>query len=312
MSDITFYEKPMTDNNKTDDAEDNNTVHNIHDKHLFNVLKDKAVAKDMCLAYWPEVLRENAIFEDMHLYQTKKISPQFKEFAADILYRVPLKSGNKAMAFFHIEHQSQPKKNMPLRMWQYLLLILDEYHQNHPNKPLPIIYPCIFYTGSQPYKYSTNLFDLFGENKETVKSWITDDIKLIDVCRLSDEEIKQHRLFGLAEFVLKHRFTMAFKEILLEIFPWMKKHLEAGETSTTYTNDVLNYVLETVPDSDPKTFDETVKVFFSGPLGDEIMTAAQQLRQEGMQQGLHYAAQNMLKRGVDPRVVAEDTGLKGY
>lgn len=300
--------------NKSDQQSNNNhEVHNPHDKHAFNAFKEKAVAKDMFISYLPSAIIDNALFDKMHPFQSKKVSPQHREFQADILYLIPLKTGNKALAFVHIEHQSQPAKDIPLRIWQYLLLILQEYHQNHPNEPLPLVYPCILYTGEQPYRYSTNLFDLFEDNKEQMQTWMTGPIQLIDVCRLSDETIKKHRLFGLTEFIFKHRFTMAFKEMLQHLFPWIEKGLKSNQMTSTYSNDVLKYILEVVPDSDPRVFDETVRDYFSGQMGEDIMTAAQQLRQEGMQQGIQQEqcliAKNLLREQINLEVIARATNL---
>lgn len=301
--------------NKPDQTSRNHhDVHNPHDKHVFNALKEKAVAKDMFVSYLPNAIINNALFDKMHPYQSKKVSPQHREFQADILYLIPLKTGNKALAFVHIEHQSQPTKDVPLRIWQYLLLILQEYHQNHPNEPLPLVYPCILYTGEQFYRYSTNLFDLFEDNNEQMQTWMTGPIQLIDVCRLSDETIKKHELFGVTEFAFKHRFRMALKEILENLFPWIKKGLKSKQLTSAYTTDVLKYLLEVVPDSNPSEFEEAVRNYFAGQMGEDIMTAAQQLRQQGMQQGMqqeqHHIAKNLLAmNALKFEDIAKATGL---
>ena len=297
--------KKETQDNKTKGNKKTETlgkvVHLPHDKQLFNALKDKDVAKDVCLAYLPQDVIERVDLSKMVLYSTKKVSPQHRAFEGDIFYLLPLTNNQKAFVVFHMEHTSTPDKTLPLRIWQYLLLVLLEYMQNHPNEDLPLVFPLILYTGQEPYHCSTDLLELFGENKELMRERILQAIKLVDVCRLSDDAIKQHRLFGLTEFVYKQRFFMQFKPLLEALFPLMKLYIENEAASPEYLRDVLKYVMETVPDSDPQVFEQTVKEYFTNEMGEEIMTAAQQLRQEGMQQGMQQGMQEGMQQGMQFR-----------
>ncbi len=42
-------------------------------------------------------------------------------------------------------------------------------------------------------------------------------------CRLADEDIKKHTLFGLTEFAYKHKKMKDFESFLDTIIPWLHR-----------------------------------------------------------------------------------------
>jgi len=221
------------------------TIHNPHDKALFNALKNHAVAKEVIQTKLPQEIVSMMTLKEMRLYKTKLVNPNFKEFEADVFYEVPI-NNLSGLILFHCEHQSTPEKDTPLRIWEYILLVLAEYLQNNPKKPLPIVYPLIIYTGEQLYTYSTNLFDLFGDNKALAEKYLLRDIQLVDVCRMPDEEIRQHQLFGLTEYAFKHKRTQHFEAFLDNILPWMNE--VNVQISGQYATLLIKYILDVYPE----------------------------------------------------------------
>ena len=125
----------------------------------------------------PRVIRE---FFDHHLPDNIKnildfssIEPQKESFVedslrlqiADLLYAVRF---NETPGFLYVllEHASTPDKMLPFRMLKYMTKIMDSHLQKTGSKQLPLIYPCVIYTGEKPYKYSMDFFDLFRELKD--------------------------------------------------------------------------------------------------------------------------------------------------
>ena len=202
------------------DAFMKNTIHNPHDKLLFKSLKDLRVARDFIKAYLPKELLKDADLDSIKLYNSKMISSQYKKFEADIIYEIKIK-GKPILLLFHCEHQSTPDENSPLRIWQYLLLLLQEYKTNHPKEHLPLVYPFILYTGEKPYTYSTYLFDLFGPQKALAEKYLLNPIPIVDVCRIPDEEMQKRLWFGLVQYAFKHRQTKEFGQFLEHLFSWI-------------------------------------------------------------------------------------------
>lgn len=259
-----------------------NTIDKPHDKALFLALKNHDVARDAMRAYLPELLLSMTTLKNIRLYKTKLLTPEFKAFEADIMYEIEL-ADQTGLILFHCEQQSTIEKNMPLRIWQYLLLVLMEYAANHPEKPLPIVYPIILYTGEDHYHESTDIFDLFGKHKDLAKEYLLNPIKLVDICRMTDADIQKHELFGLSEYAFKHKKTKQFEKFLEIMMPWAHKiELQLGKD---YAKMVIRYVVDVFPDANYDALIAGTERYLSKELGDEAMTIAQQLEQRGMQRG---------------------------
>ena len=169
----------------------------------------------------------------------------------------------------------------------------------------------IIYTGEDRYTVSTDFFDLFGTRKELAKQYLLTPIKLVDVCRMSDEEIKKHQLFGITEFTFKHKKTKNFQKFLTELFDLLKK--QRFRIDTEYAKLLIKYMMHVFPSADHKLLAAEIEHFSNPTMGDVEMTIAQQLREEGrqqgVQQGLHVVAKKLLKYGLDPRIICKGTDL---
>jgi len=106
------------------DANDNHSIHNPHDKLFFDALRNSNIAKDAINAYLPKELLKQMDLSKLTPYKTKLVSPQMKEFQADVLYEIPFQE-TKALVLFHCEQESKPKRTIPLKVWQYLFLVLE-------------------------------------------------------------------------------------------------------------------------------------------------------------------------------------------
>jgi predicted transposase/invertase (TIGR01784 family) len=290
------------------------TLHNPHDKALFHALKNHKVARDAMRAFLPSELLLQSNLDQIRMYKTKLVSPEYKEFEADIIYEIEMNSG-KGLFLFHCELQSTVAKDMPLRVWQYLLLVLMEYTENHPKLPLPLVYPIIIYTGEKLYSATTNFFELFATQKDLAKQFLLQDIRLIDVCRMADEDIQKHRLFGLTEFAFKYKATQNFRKFLEVLMPWL--HEVECELGSQYAKIVLKYVVNEFSSGNYEQFTEVAQTYLSKELGEDAMTIAQQLREEGRLEGRlegelikeREIAKRMLESGSDSTFVVKVTGL---
>lgn len=293
-------------------------IDNVHDKQFFAALRNLDIARDAIQAHLPPALLAQLNLQAMRLYHTKLVSPQMKEFEADVFYEIPFQNST-ALLLFHAEQESKPRRIMPLKVWQYLFLVLMEYAENHPKQPLPVPLPIIVYTGEQPFKYSTYLFDLFGEQKSLAESLFYQDIPLIDVCRMSDDDIKKHRLFGLSEYIFKHKADKQFADSLPTIIDWLSEMERHGFTQ--YAKMVIGYVIHAFSNADITIFANAISLHLSKELGDQAMTMAEQLRQQGMQAGMQAGMQqgmnaktreiamNLLRAHIAPEIIAETTHL---
>ncbi len=286
-------------------------IHNPHDKKFLNALKNHAIAKDMMEIYLPEDLKDVLDLEHFQPYDTKLVTPEYKEFEADIIYQIGTKNIDKALVLIHCEHQSTVDKNLPLRIWQYMFAILDEYKDNHKKAPLPLIFPLIIYTGEAPYTASTDLFDLFNENKNLAQKYMLTPIKLVDVCRLDDEDIKKHKYFGVSEMVFKYKDSRHFQKFLETFLP--RLNVVSLQVGKKYAMMELRYIVDQYTHADARVLEHEIKQHLSNDLGDEAMTIAQQLEQRGIQQGMQQGIQQGMQQGeIRTRIeIAEKLLLDG-
>ncbi|MEM1244160.1 MAG: hypothetical protein AAGG80_05000, partial [Pseudomonadota bacterium] len=110
-------------------------------------------------------------------------------------------------------------------------------------------------------------------------------------------------------------------EILEILLPRIRRQLENQQVHLWYTRDVIKYLLTTTPDSDVRILEKLIKQHFNATMGENIMNAGQQLRQEGIElgiqqgmkqgvkQGLEMIAINLLKEKLDLTLIARSTGL---
>ena len=160
-----------------------------------------------------------------------------------------------------------------------------EHHikQTNSNK-LPIVYPVIFYTGNRSYNYSTDLFDLFGDKKELAKDILWRPCRLIDLSKIPDKTLKEFLRYGIIARTMKHIYEKDFLPVLKEIVCDLKNI--GGQDDIAYIHTVLSYIIE-AGELDKQEFIQTVNAGLTQEVN--IMTLAEQFRQEGRQEGYEKA-----------------------
>ena len=120
----------------------------------------------------PKELLEITDLSKLKLQNTSMIDDNFRAFEADVIYSVDFNKNHGAL-YILFEHLTAPEELVSWRTFRYLTLYIERHISQHENPlPLPLVYPIIVYTGSKPYTYSTDFFDLFGtENKKLAKSF---------------------------------------------------------------------------------------------------------------------------------------------
>ncbi|TLY47051.1 MAG: transposase [Gammaproteobacteria bacterium] len=196
--------------------------------------------------------------------------------------------------------------------------LLSYEHLKQGYKKLPIILPfCIYHGEKSPYPYSTSLYDCFDDS-EFAKEIAFRPFKLIDLTVLSDEEIKTHGLVGLMEMLFKHQRDKNFLSIMRKLLESQFVQNIIKQLNISYLTDMLNYIVNTSQDdSEPKAaqhlIEELIKAFPEEPARKTIMTFAQQLKQEGLQQGReeerYEMAKNLLAEGLSLDLVKKVTKL---
>jgi predicted transposase/invertase (TIGR01784 family) len=271
----------------------------LHDKFFKVSMQDVRIAQDFFKAHLPPLIQEKLDWGSLCLQSGSFIDDDYSSSYTDVLYRATL-SGESSYFYVLSEHQSTPDRWMPLRLWSYLCRIWERCLKQSGKrlKKLPLIYPVVLYHGRQsPYPFQVDFFELFDDPPQARKLLLSQGFCLIDLTVISDDDLSQHGYVAAMELLQKH---VLYKNLLpivrrLAELGFLQKlnRLDRGE----YILKLLNYALEK---DELNSKDELINVFVEA-LPDErgnIMTAAEQLRQEGRKQGVQLGLEQGLEQGV--------------
>ena len=176
-----------------------------------------------------------------------------------------------------------------------MVAIMDRHLIKTEKNRLPIIYPLILYSGWKNYKYSTDIFDLFGDKKELAQDTLWKPYQLIDLSKISDEKLKANIRSGIVLYTMKHIFKKDLVPVLKNIINDIKP-IESQVGMEYYICRLLSYIIE-ASDIDEQEFVNIVKTGLTTINEEKIMTLAERLRQEGRQEGRQDGLQEGIEKG---------------
>lgn len=283
---------------------------NPHDQFFRTAMANPRVARDFLKAWLPKDICARIDFEKLEIQPRSYINDVRQESEVDVLFKTII-DNKEAYIYLLLEHQSKPDPLMPFRMLKYICNIMDDHLKTHKSKKLPLIYPLVVYHGKQKYPFSTNLHDLIDAPKDLVDRFFLKPFHLIDLGSIEDEKLKQHAWAGVMEFALKHIFSR-------DILPWLNNiadlmHELEQSGGRDFLAIVLQYMIERGEISDKDAFFNLVDTKISHEVGEQIMSLATQLKEEGRLEGKLEGelkiAKRMLEEGSDPAFIKKVTGL---
>ena len=253
-----------------------------HDRYFRSVMTDIRVARDFFKHNLPERIKKIIDLNSLNLCKESYIDEHLKLGITDILYSANIQQ-QSAYLYLLVEHQSSEDELMPFRILKYICDIMDHHMNKTKGKILPIVVPMVFYHGKKAYSHSTDILDLFGENKALAEEIQFKPFKLIDMSQIPDEEIRQRQWSGIMEFVTKHidaRNFMRYLELSMSLL-----NAIAELNGHDYIIKTLKYIVLSGRIKNEQAFVEIVEESLP-TLGDDIMTLAEIWLQRGMNQGL--------------------------
>ena len=131
--------------------------------------------------------------------------------------------------------------------------------------------------------------------------------QLIDLSSFEDEEIKGHVLIKVGLLLLKHVFRQDYREKIPEVLKLLRELVEK-KTGMQYIETVLRYIFHTVEGMGVDDLKPIVEENLSEEKGRWIMTLAEKVRNEGIEQGI----QQGLLEGITALIEIKfgESGLK--
>ena len=289
-----------------------------HDLVFKTFLSRMETARDFIAIHLPSALLRLCDLQTLHLESGSFIEDDLHPYFSDMLYSLKTVCGD---GYIHvlIEHQSSPDKHMAFRLMRYAIAAMQR-HLEAGHKTLPLVIPILFYQGRRsPYPYSMNWLDNFVDPELAGKIY-SQNFPLVDITVIADDEIMQHRSMAALTLIQKH----IRQRDLTRLFDKLAGLLTRNHISGQQVIALVNYMLQAGKAQDARTL--LFEMAQHAPqYGDELMTLAEQLKQEGrtegiqqgIQEGMHTGereasrkiAQAMLKKGISVADIIEMTGI---
>ncbi len=279
------------------------TVHQPHDKLVKKLLSDPAIARDILSLYLPPEVLSIADLNHLELQRDTFIDDEHRVNAVDLLFKTTL-NGEEGYIWILIEHQRKGDPWMPLRLFKYMAIIWDHLRKISKTKSIPLVYPIVIYNGEKPYPYSLNMIDLIepAASKEIFKTLFTKPFPLIDLALIPDESLRkeaQERIKGTVLLMtLKHAHDKCIKRFLKQTFIKILQQLDRSGDSDIISN-VFHYILHENKALTIEQFQSTINQSFSEEVEIKIMTVAQQLREEGREEGREQGIEQGREQGIE-------------
>jgi predicted transposase/invertase (TIGR01784 family) len=270
-----------------------------HDKVFRASLKNIRVAKEYFKKYLPKEILNAVNLNILEPCPEIYVNKHLKLSESDVIYKTEI-SGNTGYICLAAEQQTQGEIFMPLRVLEYDIAIWQFHRKQYPHsKKLPLIINIVFYTGKSTYPYSTDFKDLLDAPKELVEAFWAKPFTLVELANIPDEELLQQKWAGLFQYFMKKIRSSDLFEYLEIALPLMKSI--DSKNAAEYIEAVVNYALAAGEISNPQKFIELLKSELSNETGEKIMTGAEQLFEDGKQQGTLEGERTLLKRLLEKR-----------
>ena len=277
-----------------------------HDAVFKTFMCHPDTARDFLEFHLPASLRQLCDLGSLKLESGSFIEENLRAYYSDVLWSLKTAEG-EGFIYVVIEHQSSPDAHMAFRLMRYAMGAMQR-HLDAGHKKLPLVIPMLFYHGAvTPYPFSLCWLDEFSD-PATARQLYTAAFPLVDITVVADDEIMQHRRIALLELMQKH----IRKRDLMGLMAQLVALLVKGYANDSQLKTLFNYMMQT---GDATHFSEFLtEVAQRSPHHKErLMTIADRLRQQGIQQGKRDEAQRiarmMLADGIDAHTVARITGL---
>lgn len=277
-----------------------------HDAVFKTFLSRVETARDFIEIHLPPALIRICKLDTLHLESGSFLEDSLRPYYSDVLYSLETTCG-RGYVHILIEHQSSPDKHMAFRLMRYAIAAMHQ-HLEAGHNALPLVIPILFYQGRRsPYPWSLNWLEAFNDPDIAHQLYST-AFPLVDITVIPDEEIMQHRSMAALTLIQKHIRQRDMAQLLDKLTVLLMLEQMSGQQITT----LINYIAQAGEAQDVQTL--LVGLAQRVPQhGETLMTFAEKLRNEGMQEGKRVAiqeiAKTMLRLGLDSEAIMKITGL---
>jgi len=271
-------------------------------KYLFSV---KRYFLEFLSKFVKEAWDDKITEDDVELVSGEYILNNFSTRHSDVVYKIRKKE--REFYFVLLELQSKNDKFMSFRLLEYMVEIWRRYIKDKEiiSKSkvynLPLIIPCVLYTGKSKWNSSKNFNKLFKDNKLFEKIIPSYEYVVIDINDYSDDELLEiSGIIGKVMYIDKGKNITELKErleILLNKIGRLRKHEQ--ESFFEWVAHLLaknNYEMYELSRKIVKEDDETMLADLMLQLREEWEAEARKI---GMEKGRKEGRKEGRREGVE-------------
>jgi predicted transposase/invertase (TIGR01784 family) len=267
-----------------------------HDALFKAVLGQPEHARGTLRAVVPPTLAEALDWQTLTLHPGSFVDEALTHQHTDLLYSVTWRDGGEALVYLLFEHQSTPPTEglMAFRLLRYQDRIWERWRTDHPKvKTLPMIIPIVMYHGATPWPEPRS-FDALLEVPAGLRPAVDPYLVrftyvLHDLSEVSDDELREGAMTALAKLVaicFKHARTAP--DFVQTLSRWMNIVYEVARAPNGLEAlaQVMRYILEVNEQVRPEALQALLEREIGPEAKDTIVTAGQQLIEQGRKQGV--------------------------
>ncbi|HRX16095.1 MAG TPA: Rpn family recombination-promoting nuclease/putative transposase, partial [Spirochaetota bacterium] len=134
-----------------------------HDNAYKFLFSNKRIFLQLLKSFVHEDFVKGLTENNLELADKTFVSEEMLDRESDLLYKINLNK-NETYIYILMEFQSTPDKAIPIRMFQYILLLYDQLLKNSKKGLLPNVFPLLLYNGSKKWTVPRNIGDLIEKN----------------------------------------------------------------------------------------------------------------------------------------------------
>ena len=194
---------------------------NIHDAFFKGALSDRQAADVFLREHLPQAVVDLLAPELPELLPGSFVDELLGQHHTDLLFRIPLKTEQDALAYLLMEHKSSPDEATRLQLLRYIVRILTRWYNEHERLPLPPVLPLVAHHGPDGWELSCEFQDLFGTVPGPLRPYMVSfRHALIDFARIEDNALSAHmrlRAFLKAlKYILRSDLAERLEAVLAE------------------------------------------------------------------------------------------------
>lgn len=179
------------------------TVSFPHDKLWKTSLSDVRIAIDYFRQYLPISIFQNLELASLSLCSTTYVDNALRVTQSDVLYKARIAQQDSYL-YLLSDQQTEPDRMMPWRLLDYNMGIWRNHLKENRSQELPLIVNIVFYNGQKPYCHPLDIRALFAAPEEFVNLVWNQPFILLDLNKITDEEMRTQEWFGVLAYFYKH------------------------------------------------------------------------------------------------------------